>query len=398
MKSCGSLFWKRNALACVGFAAILFSAGQVNADSAETGRRLKALEEKAEAYSKIQEWLDRLTFKGDLRLRHESQFKDSPNIDRHRQRIRLRFGAEFHLFKDLDVGFRLVSGDDGNPSDPISTNATLADSFEKKPLKIDRAYARFKVGPFTFTGGKMANPFMRTELVWDSDVNPEGAAEQFKYKIAATGAELFVNLGQFPIDELSGADDDPWLFAFQGGVKQKVGSLGEARLAAAYYGFTDLQGKRVPNFTSGNSVDAGGALLNDFGVLDVIAEMYFDFGVPLLLQAEYTRNLDAMPGNDLNDGFQARLWVNGKVKKAWDWQANYMYRIVEADAVLDALSHSDFHGGGTNARGHQFGLNIGLRKGVYVALTYFNTTTDSGAKTSKSGRDKLQVDLKLKFK
>ena len=84
--------------------------------------------------------------------------------------------------------------------------------------------------------------------------------------------------------------------------------------------------------------------------------------------------------------------------KAWDWQANYMYRIVEADAVLDALSHSDFHGGGTNARGHQFGLNIGLRKGVYVAFTYFNTTTDSGAKTSKSGRDKLQVDLKLKFK
>ena len=76
---------------------------------------------------------------------------------------------------------------------------------------------------------------------------------------------------------------------------------------------------------------------------------------------------------------------------------NYIYRIFEADAVLDALSHPDFHGGGTNARGHQLGVHIGLRKGVQAAFTHCSATIDCGIKTSKSGRDKMQVDLKFKF-
>lgn len=366
--------------------------------------RLLALEEKAGAIVAVQEWLDRVSFKGDLRLRHESQFRDDPLFDRHRQRIRLRLGATFHLYKDLDVAFRISSGDTGDPTDPVSTNATLKNSFEKKPLTLDRAYAQWRPGPFTLTGGKMPNPFMRTQVVWDSDINPEGAAESFKYKFL-DHTTLFVNAAQFVLDENnsssgSGPNADPWVLGFQVGVEQGLGSLGKAKLAFAYYDFLDLQGEVVAFAQGGNTKGPGGVLGNDFNVIDIIGELYFDFAVPIVLQAEYINNTAAenTGSDDYDDAFLVGVVINKNVNKFMDWQARYSYRVVEADAVLDALNNSDFHGGGTNARGHELGLNVGIRKGVSFAFTYYITTIESGEKTASSDRDRMQLDLKFKFK
>src|SRR5205814_7758405 len=33
----------------------------------------------------------------------------------------------------------------------------------------------------TLTGGKMPNPLVTTLMTWDADINPEGAAEQWKH-------------------------------------------------------------------------------------------------------------------------------------------------------------------------------------------------------------------------
>ena len=71
---------------------------------------------------------------------------------------------------------------------------------------------------------------------------------------------------------------------------------------------------------------------------------------------------------------------------------------MEADAVVGQFSEADFVGGGTDGRGHKFGLTYQVRENTQAALTYFHNEDDTGS----SGRDldyrRLQADLKLKFK
>src|SRR5260370_1608086 len=118
-------------------------------------------------------------FSGDVRLRAEPTFggPSERSQDRFRERFRLRFNAEAQLNDQLKGGFSFASGDLNNP---ISTNQTANQYATRKSIAIDRAYATYNPSwfrPLTLTGGKFAYPWSNTELVWDKDLNPEGAAE-----------------------------------------------------------------------------------------------------------------------------------------------------------------------------------------------------------------------------
>jgi len=85
-------------------------------------------------------WVERITFKGDLRLRHEQKHQawgEQNILSRHRQRYRMRFGAVADLQNNLRMGFRLASGGTDNP---ISTNQDLDDAGHNDTIAIDQAY------------------------------------------------------------------------------------------------------------------------------------------------------------------------------------------------------------------------------------------------------------------
>ena len=118
----------------------------------------------------------KLTFGGDLRIRQESFFNAGAD-DRHRQRYRLRFGVK----ADMDTWgatLRLASG----TGEQVSTNQTFGNGWNQKSLYIDQAYATAKPGEWLkIHAGKQENPFWRvysSDLIWDSDVNPEGFSER----------------------------------------------------------------------------------------------------------------------------------------------------------------------------------------------------------------------------
>jgi hypothetical protein len=124
-------------------------------------------------------------FSGDFRLRAEPTFGGpvDHSQDRFRERIRLRFNAEARLNDQINGGFSLASGDLNNP---ISTNQTLNQYDTRKPIEIDRAYATYTPSwfkPLTLTGGKFSYPWFNTELVWDKDLNPEGAGETLAFNV-----------------------------------------------------------------------------------------------------------------------------------------------------------------------------------------------------------------------
>ena len=57
------------------------------------------------------------------------------------------------------------------------------------------------------TAGRMPMPLYTTPMVWDSDINPEGAFEKFKYTIG--NVDLFADFGQFDYQDPSSASEVP---------------------------------------------------------------------------------------------------------------------------------------------------------------------------------------------
>ena len=376
------------------FGVLLYSLFFSGSSFAETDveRRLRILEERFESQSKKTEWLDRFSFNGDFRLRHEHQGRDPQNAsnktDRNRQRIRLRLGGAFHLYRDLDIGIRFATGG----TDPLSANQTLENTAETKGIELDRVFAEFRTGLLKLTGGKFATPFMGSELIWDGDLSPEGAVEQISHSYGKTSLKLI--LGQIVIDEISGLSDDPYLLAYQGVVSQKL-SLGTVTLGLGYFQYYNLAGNTIDNNPSNsastNTLD-GTTHAFDISTMDIICEFAWNTAVPITFFGEYANNVEDDPS--LDEAWQLGLKINKKAKTTLDWQVRYLYRLVQQDAVFANWADSDLHNGGTNYKGHEMGIDIGLRKGIIFKFTHFISKEERGP---KDNLEKSQFDLNFLF-
>src|SRR5437773_4066896 len=142
---------------------------------------------------------------GDMRLRYEyrggrlpDDDPDHPNDwqERERERYRLRIGLRGTVLDDWFFGVRLETSASARSSNVTYGADTSTDSpggggpFAKGDdgIYVGQAYGGYKGFPgFTFTGGRMPNPFVRTLMVWDVDINPEGLAEQWKHTFTIGG-------------------------------------------------------------------------------------------------------------------------------------------------------------------------------------------------------------------
>src|SRR5688500_17399999 len=182
--------------------------------------------------SGLPDWVTSLRIGGDFRGRYEmftaaddtylaSPHTDDTFVDRHRFRYRIRPGIVATIKDNFEVGFRLTSSEAQGSfgGDPISGNTTFQDNASKKFAYIDLAYAKWTafhtpLWSGTFTIGKMENPFVFSDMVFDGDYTPEGAAQQFSFNIAETHS-LKLNFGEFWIDEISTSSRDPYMFGAQ---------------------------------------------------------------------------------------------------------------------------------------------------------------------------------------
>lgn len=352
-------------------------------------KRLRALEDKYKSKLAVLNILERFSVKGDFRLRYQFDQIDragTNTLDRSRVRLRFRLGSNIHLYKDLDIGFRMSTGGLGNQT---STNATLDGGFGYKAFDLDRAFVKWNPKPFTLKGGKFAVPFMKSQLIWDSDVNIEGISEQFSKSLGNTHLKLV--LGQFIIDEFNPGDDIK-LFAYQGIVEQQTG-VGKFILALAYYDYADHEDPT----TAPTGATATLNTQSEVKVLNLMGQWSTSVhGRPLTIFAEYAKNTGTLaPGqSDLDTAWHAGFAYGKAGQKFGDWALRVFYRVVQTEAVLDLFTDSDFHNGLNNSRGVKVGATIGLRKGIKLALTYFNTREERGPRDEQQ---KFQSDLVFKF-
>lgn len=351
--------------------------------------------------TKLAKWVDRFSFAGDLRLRHDSTIREAPNRDRHRQRLRLRLGSTLTIDNFL-VGVQLASGDGSQ----TSNNQSFDSLFSQKPIWIRQAYLQWKAAPWlALTGGKMPNPFFRvTELVWDDDLAPEGFAQNVTLTVTET-IVLFVNTGQLVLDEDSTDNNDQWLFAEQVGTRIGLGKDTSVTLAGAFYNFKNATEGSFGQVTvqDGNTrvpVATGTptALVNEYRVLNITAE----FGIkvadlPLVLHGDYIKNL-ADTTTDQDTGYQAGLQI-GKASNPRTWEVAYLYRVAETDATVADIVDSDWGpNGGTNHRGHIAWVGYSPTKALQLKAKYVMTEVED--ETLPPGEDdakRIFLDAVVKF-
>lgn len=439
----------------------------------------------------LPDWLDRIAWEGDIRLRYENDrfSKDnavpnfypnfnvinaangiklsdllakpcnssyfrynspdcgpSDNIDR--LKLRARLGMTAKISDSVSAGFRMTTtatttaGNGNSINDPLSANQTLGNNLAKYQLALDLAYIKLQPASWlSISGGRIANPWFNTELVWAPDLTFDGVAGSVRPNLQGP-IKPWLTLGAFPLldNGSSGSSGhNRWLYGAQAGAEMKLTPRTSARIGVAYYDYRNLHG--VPdstaltvNATAGVANDYSAAqyvqkgntmfnlrateanpldqtvlygLASDFRLVNItgmIDMAQFD-PVHVIVTGDYVKNVGfdkaeifSRTGLSLDKrttGYLGKVVVGMPVLAArGDWQAEFGYRYLEADAVLDAFTDPDFHLGGTDAKGYVLGLSYGVEKNTSVRFRWLSANAIYGPRL---GIDVGQIDLNVRF-
>jgi hypothetical protein len=212
-----------------------------NQNAGSSDERIRNLERQIQGLGPI-------SFSGDVRLRAEPFFggPSDESLERARARVRVRFNAVANLGEQFRAGLTLASGD---VNDPTTTNQTLTGFYTRKAVALDQAFVEFTPKEFkslTLTGGKFRYPWYNTELTWDKDLNPEGAAETLAFNLNTPVLKRIAFIGfQLPFAELAGTSSSDKRITqaiTYGGQLQTTWRLAPQVTLSAYTGYYDYRG------------------------------------------------------------------------------------------------------------------------------------------------------------
>jgi len=369
-------------------------------------------------YSGLPQWVQNTKFKGDFRLRYQYDYAKKlpannqvPRDGQHRARIRLRAGLESKVNEKLKFAFGLATG---STTDPRSTNQTLGQSSTKKSIVLDYAYAQYSpVKWATLFGGKFKIPFWEPgDLIWDTDITPEGGAVALSHKLNSN-TEIFAHTGVFIIGEAANDESDPTMYSVQTGVTHNVKEWISLKGAISYYGFTGVTNKSLTNSAGTNTLNSAGTGLRynyknitpalEIGIKEPLKALGLNIAY-FALFGEYVNNIESQV-KCRNTGYMFGFKLGAeKIEKWADWQFRYNYAMLGKDAILDILPDSDRYGGATGIRAHEGMFDFGLGKNTWLGVDYyygerlpgsFASATDAG--TQSRPRHVLQIDWNMKF-
>ena len=386
---------------------------------------------------------DSNTIPGALNNEVQNMVVNNTTEDRERQRVRALFGANIRINEWLNGGIRFTTG---MLQTPVTPNQTEGFSQGKFVFGLDRAFLEAKPYEWlTLTGGRFANPFFTgnqsfgTDLLWDPDLAFDGFVARANPTIN-NHWKLFSTVGAFPIEEVESSDTnkakDKWLYAAQGGIEWTASNDSKVKLGVAYYDFKNVEGERNQGTNSleyagtvplwrqkGNHTfsindgtvtgfprcGSGGlcGLASQFQLINFTGEVdlaVFD-PVHVILHGAYVQNIGfdekeiqrrtGARYNKENEGYELSLMVGQPmIKKLHDWQVFGGYRRLEADAMLDGFTDSNFRLGGTDAKGFYVGAQYGVGKNAWLSSRYVSADEISGLPFSV---DTFFVDFNGRF-
>ncbi len=314
-------------------------------------------------------WWQRISLSGDFRGRYEGFYQEGRET-RHRERFRVRISMDTPISDEVDFGVRIASGDPGNPG---STNQTFGDTLGRKALNIDRVFVAYTpegADFLTLGGGKFGYPLIRTQMLWDDDVNWEGTYQRVSIG-GSRPATLGLAAAQSPINEVSRGEDS-FLFAEAAQVDVEVGRH-SLFLALAGYAFRNVDQVAIAYTTDELRThntnllrrDAGGnvvGFLSGFNLIDAIAGATFATGdaeYPASVLVDWVTNTRAATEEDTG------VWIEteyGRARKPRTVAVSYVFARIAQEAVLSPFNYSDMPG--SNLWLHMPGVSFAAKSGV----------------------------------
>ncbi|WP_242195749.1 MULTISPECIES: putative porin [unclassified Pseudomonas] len=371
----------------------------------ETNEQIAATAKKTNDLSVFDQklaWAARTQLKGDVRFRQETvKIQGESNNggrDKDRQRIRARLGAYTEVNSQVDTGIRIATG---SSDDARSTNQDQDNYFDKKSIWLDLGYIDYhpdQIKNLHVIGGKMLQPWVNMgDVIWDSDINPEGLALTYKYPLGSS-AELFGSIGNYNLKDNVDGDGvqfrhDLRLTSGQLGTRFSVTDNLKMTLGGSVYAYQNDKDSRCTTTTTpcalavnGNSADNQFRLYEGFAQADIGG-----LAVPLAFYGQYVKNNDAVTDQDT-------AWLIGAKSKVFGLNLDYNYRDIQRNAVVGAFTDSDFANGTTGSRGHKMKVSYDIDKNFALGATYFLTKADYASRTQRDANtNTLQLDAEAKF-
>ena len=369
----------------------------------ETNEQIAATAKKTEALSTFDQklaWAAKTQFKGDVRFRQETVKNDgvSNTGDQDRQRIRVRLGAYTAINPQVDTGIRIATGSD---NDSRSTNQSLDGNFTKKDIWLDQGYVDYHpdaIKNLHLVGGKMPQQWVSMgDIIWDSDISPEGLALTYKYPLGGS-TELFGSAGHYTLkDNVDGEGKqfrhDLRLYAGQLGARFAITDNLKMTLGGSLYTYdndNDINNTCAANTCrlaiNGNTANEQFKLYEGFGQLDIGG-----LPMPLSIYGQVVNNDDASNDQDMG-------WLAGVKTNVFGFGVDYNYRDVQRNAVVGAFTDSDFANGFTGSRGSKLKVSYEIDKNFALGATYFMADSDYTNATLRDSKiNTLQLDAEAKF-
>src|SRR5471032_2795455 len=365
----------------------------------ETNEQIAATAKKTNDLSVFDQklaWAARTQLKGDVRFRQETvKIQGESNNggrDKDRQRIRARLGAYTEVNSQVDTGII---------DDARSTNQDQDNYFDKKSIWLDLGYIDYhpdQIKNLHVIGGKMLQPWVNMgDVIWDSDINPEGLALTYKYPLGSS-AELSGSIGNYNLKDNVDGDGvqfrhDLRLTSGQLGTRFSLTDNLKMTMGGSVYAYQNDKDSRCTTTTTpcalavnGNSADNQFRLYEGFAQADIGG-----LAVPLAFYGQYVKNNDAVTDQDT-------AWLIGAKSKVFGLNLDYNYRDIQRNAVVGAFTDSDFANGTTGSRGHKMKVSYDIDKNFALGATYFLTKADYASRTQRDANtNTLQLDAEAKF-
>jgi hypothetical protein len=376
-----------------------------------------------DALAKTVEKLDKmwggLRLSGDIRFRYEGfanqGFDGAADVDpRNRLRLRLRAQLSGRIDDHFDWGIRVASGDF---NDPVSTNQTLTDYFNRHPMSIDRLFLHYAAttGPASFDvyAGKFDYTWKRTSASFDNDLQPEGLAERLAFK---TGDRtplrgITFSTWQLPYRERS-VGADAYIYGGQVLTDWKWSDTWSSQLSGAFHDFEQVDVippvTNVPTTVVNAGFDYGTTNVvvvnpftglpeyrSEYRVIDTIADLrYTGFGprFPLVLLVNWLHNTSAF--NNQRDGGLATVQI-GRAREEGDVYFEYAFLKNEREVFPSVFVESDVIQ--TNGVNHWVAGSYMIRRNVEFAVKYFLERRLQTTSPVNRWLNRYQVDMSYRF-
>lgn len=359
---------------------------------------------------------------GDVRLRQqfETQAPQNGSItnERSRTRFRFRLNGDVQLQKGWGAGFALETGQAAD-----SGNQTLENGSDDYTIYLARAYVSYRPNAnWLLVGGKQRNPFFTTDLIWDSDINPQGLSEVYTRPIGQKDT-LELRAGQILMDDNNEsvpgvAGTDAWLFAQQAVYthwfgRDEIGNLVSSVVLAP--GFMTYNRSVVAGLNNeaafNGSTDklssatfAGEVNFANFGGRSGAQfKVYWDSAYNFEAESRVRRIYNLPAADDQPFAWLVGVgYAHGSGKSQGDYSLRLDYRRNALGALDPNLNDSDFGFSNLNQEGWKFSGSYNLTDFANLGLTYFYTTdideTLVQSVVAKLDHSQLlQLDLVVKF-